>query len=386
MCTMEYFLSFFGYNNQTVYPQLEGLTKAIAIESPALYNYKEGMPTIISHNLAQKISSKAGQVAFGKKVRFTFPHGPDNDGLNNCQLKLYFEENLPIGFEPKDVIRTIELEIAGNRIDRIYSHQLEPMLARLKHNWTVKTNCLTIPLPFDLLSNHNYIPIGELMSDSAPQYSSSNINILIEFQQCHSDLQIQEGYLEADYFKLAQRPHTNQHRKNLTHTYRTQFCGDESFPLHPEIYRIRFRGEERFPVNPETYRTRVYFDDNVRWLWFYFTDDNNNLIPLEFDQIQLQFDGQTRFESKHTQLVTVARECFTEKIANKGYYCINLCDQDLDTPISKQKQIDFSRFDRIFLILTGYKTEANNLRISICGLSDDIITNQEGLTYLNRWF
>lgn len=355
---MEYIQSFFGYNNQTVkpiYPQLEGLTRGKAIASPALYNYKEGMPQIVSHNYAVKIPVEAGQIGSGKRCRFIYPRGLNNDGMNNCQLKFYFEKKLPTGIEPSDLIHNIELEIGGDPTDRLYSHQLEPMLARLKQEWTVNDNCLTLPLPFDLFCGHNYLPMSEI--------THHQIAILLEFQDYCGDLQISGAYIEADSFKLAYVPPIYHHRKKLTHIYQTQFSGEELF----------------HPVNT-TYHNRIYFNHNIRLLYFYFTNENNQLTPLEFDHAQLQFNGQPRFESKHAQLIKTAGECFSDVVANKGYYCLRLCGQDLDTSIAEQEQIDFSQIDTIVLAITGYKMPCTeNMRINICGLSDHTVVYKVGV-------
>jgi hypothetical protein len=354
---MEYIQSFFGYNQplKPIYPPLDGLTRAKAIASTAIYNYKEDMPNIISQDNAVKIPIEAGQTGSGQRCLFVYPRGPNYDGLNNCQLKLYFENNLPIGIEPKDLIRKIELEIGADRIDRLTSHQLEPMLARLGLHWIVNDNCLTLPLPFDLFYGHNYLPISEI--------THNRVAILLQFQDYSKDLHIKEGYIEADYFKLAHIPPICHHRKNLTHVYQTQFSGEEVFQ----------------PVNT-TYKTCIYFNHNIRLLYFYFTNENNQLIPLEFDHIELQFNGQKRFESNHAQLIKTATECFSNVVANKGYYCLCLCGQNLDTPIAEQEQIDFSQIDTIVLAITGYKMPCiENIQINICGLNDHVVVYKVGV-------
>jgi len=226
---------------------------------------------------------------------------------NACDYPVLFIEIDP-SFDkdlcPSDLIKYIEFEVGGTRVDRIHQHQIEALLALYNLHWDYKDHCLILPLPFDLFFGQNlYYGYG----------SYHEARFTIEFlAPSHIPNVINGAKLRLYSLWMSEA-----HKRRFNHVrrpearalfYQTQFCGEET---------INSSGP---------FKTHIFFNHQISCLYWYFTNEQGQIVidPV-FDQVRLWLDGQ-RYNDRDFDSVSLATKGY-ELCGLKGLYWLAMTNR-----------------------------------------------------------
>ena len=176
-------------------------------------------------------------------------------------------------------------------IDTIYGANICELISLYKKSINLTMNNfgnnglqLKIPLPFDLLVGTNLLPLFDLNK------SELYIDVILN-TKCPILNKIQ---LFMKYYKLRDYNDKSLHgimygipSNDMRNNERQDFC----IPIN----QTQYTGSEPLIVNYSYLKYKLMFNNPIRMLYFYFSDDKCNRININVNVLNIQFNGHDIF-------------------------------------------------------------------------------------------
>ncbi|AYV77896.1 MAG: hypothetical protein Edafosvirus2_75 [Edafosvirus sp.] len=317
------------------------------------------------NNIEEESFILTGNPDFGRKV-FAGITGINNKFIQNKSagqfiMPSYFYNNFILCLkinkllDIKDIIRRVELEIGGYRIDVIYGnvfdilYELHQLKFKITHNDDDIYYHYEIPIPFDAVVNKKAIPLLYF----------NEIRLNFEFTQQSKDIHMIDAEVLCN--ELTVIPKIETCELTLEKPFRTP------------IIQLQFTGSETMIAGASKYETKLFFNHEIYCIFLHFeTYTEEQLITEEIlDNIDLYIDHKVYLNKFKPKMISNL----------PGKYIIPLHDKNL---------INFSTMDWTNrLILNLKKPLESHILVSVYALSinglaykcSDGKYNKSGLCY-----
>jgi hypothetical protein len=248
-----------------------------------------------------------GNPDFGRKNSATLFRGTPGTITANPVVRAWINKLL----KPSEIIRYVELEIGGSRIDKIYGSIFDVLYEIHNLKYTVEYQgkgiyYYEIPLPIDaLIGSKGIITL---------QYHE--VRLYFEFMDQPKGTEIKE--IDIKYNHIMMEP---------TKKFK-DICPDR---IVTAITQIQYTGEEIISGGVPNFTYRLGFNHETNLLVIFFEDQNNKLIEEEIlDSIELDLDKNYLLGYKPKKLYNMP-----------GKYFVPLTDE-----YNYENAVNFSKVDR----------------------------------------
>ena len=198
--------------------------------------------------------------------------------------------SVPLVERASDLIDELELEIGGQRIDKIFGLQIDIMLRlyglRILHGETF----VAVPLPFDLFIGRNSFPIRDchLFEVRICLMTKSTIP-----SDLFTDVRVRSDRVSLDTpFRPPSFLETLAgYWKGISCLAPTPTPGPASKPVHTLAFRqSQYTGQEMIGTRTQI---QLFFNHPVMYLTFHFTDPTGKMVTESvFKKVRLRFDDR----------------------------------------------------------------------------------------------
>ncbi len=284
------------------------------------------------------------------KLSFILPHfGYDNYNMHvgyHCPILIIkFKKTVTVPKKLKDIIDSLELEVGGCRIDKIFGTFLE-MILKMNHlTWLTeevldtedtednKYTCIKIPVPFDIMMNNNMLITSKMIFHEARIFVNLVDHDIIENVSLEYEIY---GNKKIDL------------TENIDMLIKQNQYQDQMMIFTSDLQHV---------VN-----VSLWFNHPIYMIYFCHTDANDNLITNNIvDEMTLLFNNHIVLDQYH-KIDTMP-----------GYYFIPFTGD----PTLKQvtDTINFSRIDSVILKVKVKKnnTTVTAIQIHIGSVADNVV-------------
>ena len=252
----------------------------------------------------------SGNPASGRRTTVVITRNGDYCEMPVLRLKMEKEAEC---LNLNDLLESIELEIGGSQIDRIYGSNLDVLfeLYKFKHDVVElddDTICHYIPLPFDIFVGKNILPLVLL--------NIFEVRIYIKFNEFPHEL-IESSVL-FDYVNI-----------NCELTKKTDIDGevctvlncsnDITIPKTIGILQTGYTGDEMLILNNNNlFKFKLSYNHETILLYFFLTDNNERITEDLVDKVSMKLNDKYCCEYNKGELLYNSKKI----LGIPGVYCL----------------------------------------------------------------
>ncbi|AYV76203.1 MAG: major capsid protein [Terrestrivirus sp.] len=255
----------------------------------------------------------SGNPASGRRTTLTITRNGDYCEMPVLRLKM---EKEAACLHADNLLESIELEIGGSQIDKIYGCNLDILLHlyKLKHDVVElddDTICHYIPLPFDIFVGKNILPLVLL--------SWFEVRINLKFNEFPCEL-IESSVL-FDYVsincELTKKIDTDGEVCNVLN-----YSNDITIPKTIGILQTCYTGDETIILNTNndntSYKFKLAFNHETLLLYFFLTSNNERITENLVNKVSIKLNDKYCCEYDKPELLYNSKKI----LDMPGVYCL----------------------------------------------------------------
>lgn len=290
----------------------------------------------------------------------------NGDLAENFVLVIEYEHDSSNIYQPHQLIDEVYIEIGGHTFEKFTGHQLMILLDLYKLKWNLVGNTMFIPLPFDIASHNNTIPLFFL--------DLHEVRICIKYTQLGHPV-ITRQQVNVDYYYINNRNFNFEPFQNVFKDVNN--CVASKYNYLQNIYR------EIFDLSLGNKVCNLYMELPTQYIFFYFTDAQNNLISDKlFNSVILSCDGFDRCSAKsYGEIVFDTKNI----IGLDGIYSFIIAKGNIHGKNNGTQNMSLINTVQMKFATAQNTQIKDTVHLNICSLSHNIIIYYDAMAYNNLY-